>query len=70
MHFCPREKCPHFDKATKYPRKCYYGEPQCWKGWLDCYYGEPQCWKGWLDLFIALISFRFSKEYREGKRKG
>ena len=29
MGFCPREKCEHFNKVTKYPRKCYY-EPQCW----------------------------------------
>ncbi|MBA7485651.1 hypothetical protein ES707_21200 [subsurface metagenome] len=32
--FCPRERCPHYGKATKYSQKCYY-EPQCWKGWLD-----------------------------------
>lgn len=31
---CPGEKCPHYGKATKYPRKCYY-EPQCWRGRLD-----------------------------------
>jgi len=34
MRFCPGEKCIHYSKATKYPRKCYY-EPQCWKGYLD-----------------------------------
>jgi len=34
MMFCPKEKCPHYSKATKYPRKCYY-EPQCWRGYLD-----------------------------------
>jgi len=30
---CPAdaEKCPHWGKVTKYPRKCYY-EPQCWRG--------------------------------------
>ena len=28
---CPTEKCPHWGKVTKYPRKCYY-EPQCWRG--------------------------------------
>ncbi len=32
--FCPLEKCPHYTKATKYPKKCWYGEPMCWKGWL------------------------------------
>ncbi len=34
MKFCTYEKCPHYSKATKYDRACYYGEPQCWKGWL------------------------------------
>jgi len=47
MRFCPLEKCEHYTKATKYPRKCYY---------------EPQCWKGWLDLFFGLIILRFSKK--------
>ena len=46
MGFCPDEKCEHYSKATKYPRKCYY---------------EPQCWKGYLDLFIALIGLRFRR---------
>lgn len=31
MAICPKEKCEHYGKATKYPRKCYY-EPQCWRG--------------------------------------
>lgn len=35
MKFCTYQKCPHYSKATKYDRACYYGEPQCWKGWLD-----------------------------------
>jgi len=35
MRFCPLEKCEHYSTATKYPRKCYYGDPQCWKGWWD-----------------------------------
>jgi len=30
---CPMDKCEHWGKATKYPRKCYY-EAQCWKGQL------------------------------------
>jgi hypothetical protein len=34
MSFCPGDKCPHWGKATKYRRKCYY-EPQCWKGYID-----------------------------------
>ena len=32
--FCPGNKCSHYNKATKYPTKCYY-EPQCWRGSLD-----------------------------------
>jgi len=55
MGFCTYEECPHYSKATKYPRACYYGEPQCWKGWVD--------------LFIAVISLRFSKN-TEGKKGG
>ena len=46
MGLCPGEKCEHYGKATKYPRKCYY---------------EPQCWKGYLDLMIAVIRIRFSR---------
>lgn len=33
--FCSGEKCLHYDDATKYGKKCYYGEPQCWRGWAD-----------------------------------
>jgi len=44
--FCPGDKCPHYSKATKYPRKCYY---------------EPQCWRGYLDTLIALVRFRFRR---------
>lgn len=46
MRLCPGEKCIHYGKATKYPRKCYY---------------EPQCRKGQLDLIIAVIRLRFAK---------
>ncbi len=35
MMLCPKEKCPHYSRATQYERKCYYGEPQRWKGWAD-----------------------------------
>lgn len=34
MSLCPKEKCPHWGKATKYERKCYY-DFQCWRGQLD-----------------------------------
>lgn len=31
---CPQDKCRHYHRAIKYPRKCFY-EPQCWRGWVD-----------------------------------
>jgi hypothetical protein len=31
---CQLDKCPHYSKATKYERACYY-EPQCWRGMAD-----------------------------------
>ena len=39
MKFCNYEECPHYARATKYDRACYYGEPMCWKGWLDLFFG-------------------------------
>ena len=33
--FCPLEKCRWYLEAKPGGRKCWYGEPQCWKGWLD-----------------------------------
>ena len=33
--FCPLEKCQWYGDASKYGRKCYYGEPMCWRGWVD-----------------------------------
>lgn len=44
MHFCTYEKCPHYSKATKYDRACYYGEPQCWKGWVDLLIETASLW--------------------------
>jgi hypothetical protein len=32
---CKQDKCEHWGHATKYPRKCWYGEPMCWKGQVD-----------------------------------
>ena len=43
MVFCPRQTCPHYELATKYPRKCYY---------------EAQCWRGYLDILIARLKRR------------
>ncbi len=46
VKFCPGEKCKHYSKATKYPRKCYY---------------EAQCWRGYLDILITLLIFRLKR---------
>jgi hypothetical protein len=43
--FCPKT-CPHYSKATKYKRKCYY---------------EVQCWRGRLDLLIFRMLGRFRR---------
>lgn len=48
--FCPKEKCPHYGKATKYPRKCYY-EPQCFWGDVDAL----------VDLFRLVAKLRREK---------
>jgi len=45
--FCPLETCRWYAEAKPGGRKCYYGEPQCWKGWLD--------------MIILLIRLRFSR---------
>lgn len=36
---CTLEKCEWYGKAKPGGRKCYQGEPQCWKGWLDLFVG-------------------------------
>lgn len=34
--FCPHSvKCDHWGNKINDEPKCYYGEPQCWKGKLD-----------------------------------
>lgn len=43
LRFCPLDRCPHYGKATKYPKQCYY---------------EPQCWRGYLDTIVAILKFR------------
>ena len=49
MGLCPLDKCYYYGhESEKYPRKCYYGGPQCWKGYVD--------------VLIALIKFRFKRE--------
>ena len=53
MKLCLEEKCPHYSKATKYPRKCYY---------------EPQCWRGQLDVIIAIIRISFSTQKIEASK--
>ena len=40
-------------------RKCtWYDKP---KDGRACYYGEPQCWRGWLDLAIMVIKIKFER---------
>ncbi len=46
LKFCPGDKCPHYSTATKYPRKCYYAGPQCWKGYLDVFFSIFK-WRKW-----------------------
>ena len=33
---CKRDKCRWYSEAKPGGRKCYYGDPQCWRGWFDC----------------------------------
>jgi len=49
--FCPGDRCPHYDSATKYPRKCYY---------------EPQCWGGYLDVVLSLTKTRIRRRGNKG----
>ena len=37
--FCQPEKCEWYLKNKPNKRKCYYGDPQCWKGYIRilCY---------------------------------
>jgi len=51
--FCPGPGCPHYSRATKYPRKCFY---------------EPQCWRGWLDLLIQIFALRL-RRFKTGKNQ-
>ncbi len=46
MRFCPCLECPHYSKATKYDRQCYY---------------EPQCWEGWADTVVAILVILFAR---------
>jgi hypothetical protein len=57
MGLCPLEKCEHYSKATRYERACYYGEPQCWKGWLDL-----------IGMTLWLATFVRFKMRKESKR--
>jgi len=47
MRLCSEEKCRWYTEAKKGGRKCWYGEPQCWRGWFD--------------IFIHVIKMRFEK---------
>ena len=44
MRFCGYEECPHYSKATKYERACYYREPMCWKDGLICLLRRSTCY--------------------------
>jgi len=48
--FCPGDDCPHWSRATKYRRKCYY---------------EPQCWRGYIDLVLEIFQSRRDKPRRK-----
>lgn len=34
-------------------------------GGRKCWHGEPQCWRGWVDLFISLFKLRFARRSDE-----
>ena len=55
IKFCPGIKCPHYSKATKHLRKCYY---------------EVQCWRGYLDVVFAVVRFRFRRDDENNKPIG
>jgi hypothetical protein len=46
MKFCPGQECPHYSKATRYDRQCYY---------------EPQCWRGFVDAIMFTLGLRFGR---------
>ena len=35
MKRCTHDKCRWWGEAKPNGRSCYYGEPQCWLGWID-----------------------------------
>jgi hypothetical protein len=45
---CPQEKCRWYSESKPSGKKCWYGQPQCWKGEVD--------------IMIALLKMRFKKE--------
>jgi len=50
LTFCPGPECPHYSKAIKYDRQCYY---------------EPQCWRGFVDAIIFTLGLRFGRRKRD-----
>jgi hypothetical protein len=45
---CPQEKCRWYSESKPGGKKCWYGEPQCFKGYVD--------------LMIVMLKLRFRKE--------
>ncbi len=46
---CPKEKCPHWNRVTKYREKCSF-QVQCWRGDLDSLLSLPgQLWAVWTE---------------------
>ena len=69
MKLCPLEKCKRYSEAKPDERKCYYGEPQCWKGWLDLFshiISRMFNWHNFLlikGLFLVTCGIRFTTDF-------
>jgi len=50
MSLCSYDKCRWYGEAKPGGRKCYHGDPQCWKGWLE--------------MFIVLFKIKFGRYNR------
>ena len=35
--------------------RCKWYSQEAKPGYRKCYYGEPACWRGWLDIVLALF---------------
>jgi hypothetical protein len=50
MRICPYETCEWYGKAKK-------------TGGRACYYGEPQCWRGWMEIILVMLSIVRKKRF-------